>query len=274
MKNFFCLFCAWIVFLSACSTSTPPSESPSKEPQGNTATPTPPSESPSKEPQGNNNVPEELSHTKNYESVADLIKGFSNDFSDDILRDIDEMQSEDGGGSFRKFVENRKTAKNLHIPYFNNSPMPTREKDEYSNIALFINELFKQPSIWFYPPAGESNAYIAVTYLETLLSDEIIREANEKGCSWLLKQIDPEFLNVDNLKSYPEYEKTIKSIYEKEIALQKKHVKAVIREFYDDSRQLIFFVYDGLLIRVCADPEFSTPDWFKSIDFRPVELLK
>ena len=215
---------------------------------------------------------EPVMNALDYDTVNDLCNGILTDFEEEFFQEYEGKIGSKKGRPFREFITNRKTEKTIIVPYFKDEQIVLRDEAGYSNIALFTSELFGQPSIWFFPLIDKSNTYIAITYLDMLLSDEIIEEAKEKGGSWLLKQIDSTFPNADNYRWNAEYISSFKNIYEKEFILQNKKVKAMVREDYGDTRLLLFFSYDDLLIRMCIEPKNMTAEWLESLDFRPVEL--
>jgi len=257
MKKLMCMFSMLALILCSCS----PFSQSSGEKQPDSAN-----------SQLSEGTPPPLMNPLEYDTVGDLSRGISKGFSETDLQDIEKEEAGEKRGAFRAFIENRKAQNNLYVPYIKDKPITLRDEEGFSNILLFPSEIHRQPTIWFFFLAGGSNSFINTTYVDSFLSQDTMKEANEKGYSWLIKQIDPAMLNVDNLKSFPEYADTIKDIYEKEIILKKKKVEATIYEYYDDPRLHVYFVYDNLLIRVTSMPETLTPEWYECLDFKPVPL--
>ena len=101
-------------------------------------------------------------------------------------------------------------------------------------------------------------------YYERALQDE----ANEKGASWLIAQINPEGINVYNYKTHLSNDKTV---YEKELKMGDRDVLAMVIDSSDESEMGMYFVYDDILSSVWGSSEFLD-DILADITFREVSL--
>lgn len=58
-----------------------------------------------------------------------------------------------------------------------------------------------------------------------------------------------------------------KNLYNKQLNLNDRKVTALVTEYKEDTRDIIFFVYEGLLVLVRCNPEVWTEDWFDGLSF-------
>ena len=95
------------------------------------------------------------------------------------------------------------------------------------------------------------------------MTEILLDEANEKGASWLLRQISPGAANVHNYEEH-QIDGRITTVYEKKIQLGDRDVLALIRG------TAMFFVYDDILVNtsVSETMEAFLPD----ITFQEVSL--
>jgi len=96
------------------------------------------------------------------------------------------------------------------------------------------------------------DSYIA---FDTMYYDRtLLNEANEKGASWLIAQINPEGVNVHNYERYITDDISF-AVYEKEVQLGDRSVLGMIIDIGNESIG-IYFVYDDILIVVWGNAEF------------------
>jgi len=155
------------------------------------------------------------------------------------------------------FVEKLKSQKNF-VPCLNGQTIDFRNKEGFSNIALFVCESYNLPWIFYYPnvPTGE-NFYIKITYLP----ENILNEQKDPTASEVIKKLSPNSPNINNLGDQH------KSIYNQTLKLSDREVTALVIEYKTDSRNSIFFVYEDLLVQVRCDPEVWNAQWFSALSF-------
>ena len=199
-----------------------------------------------------------------YDSVNDLIKGMSNDFKKEFLQEYEDFYGEAKGVVFKEFIAKSKNGSTpLYIPYYQGKEIEFRNKEGFSNIAVFPSELYGQPWIWFFPEYEKTDIFsIAIMYLD----DDIKAIANEKGAPWLMEQMNPNGKG-DNIKPYPLYD----DISTREIAVKGKTSQVLIGQYKDDTRINIWIVCDDVLARIIANPEVAY-DWVKELSFEKVSL--
>ena len=178
-----------------------------------------------------------------------------NEFFSEINDDISAI----GNEYFQTFFKsvNEKTL-SLMIPYYNNEKITLRNRDGYSNITLFPQELYLFPWIWFHCTVEDYYVTIKTTYPENLS----LRE-DELSASQFIKQIFPDAPNVDTFESHENY----KSVYEKELKLKDKNVTAMIAEVKNDERITAFFIYDDMLVIITAKAEFINGSYLENLNF-------
>jgi len=199
-----------------------------------------------------------------YNSVGEFITGISNDFTNSVLQEYESYHGKNKGDILKGFIENLKNGSTpLYIPYYQGKEIEFRNKEGFSNIAVFPSELYGQPWIWFFPEYEKTDIFsIAIMYLD----DDIKAIANEKGAPWLMEQMNPNGKG-DNIKPYPLYD----DISTREIAVKGKTSQVLIGQYKDDTRINIWIVCDDVLARIIANPEVAY-DWVKELSFEKVSL--
>ena len=162
------------------------------------------------------------------------------------------------GEAYTSFLEKIEANRSVPQPMLDNKSITYRNKEGFSNITFFVNELYGLPWIWYFPSVSTGeNFYISVTYLP----DSIIGKQKIMTASEVIKELSPNSANIDNLGKQHE------SIYNHQIMLSDREVTALIIEYKEDTRDSIFFVYDDLLVLVRCDSEVWSEQWFSSLSF-------
>lgn len=197
-----------------------------------------------------------------YESVEELYIGLR-DFDSDDLNNISFIENEymedtrnktfvskdeEKNGIFGDMRNKLLTERTLMMPYYKGEKIPFRNKEGSSNIKLYAADYARKPIINF------SNEIDGVYFIfhTTYFDDALITDANEKGASWLISQINPEGVNVDTYKKINlEFGINI-SVYEKEFRLGDRYVLATIIDETPNGVNSIglYFVYDDILVFV------------------------
>jgi len=173
--------------------------------------------------------------------------------------------------------------KTLIMPFYRGEQAPLYIYESIGSTAIYLDPsaLSRKPEITY----GVNIEGLHLTIKTCFYDKSLVKEANEKGASWLKSQLQSDGLNVYNYERFvkedkettlPEYRYDW-TVYEKEYRLGDRDVKAMV---VDDSLRkgappliTIYFVYDDMLINVRCNPE--TVDIEKiltEITFRKVYL--
>lgn len=160
------------------------------------------------------------------------------------------------GEAYTSFLEKIEANRSVPQPMLDNKSITYRNKEGFSNITFFVNELYGLPWIWYFltVSTGE-NFYIAITYLP-----DGERQRNMTA-SEVIKELSPKSANIDNLGDQHE------SIYNKQMKLYDREVTALVIEYKEDTRDSIFFVYEDLLVMVRCNSDVWSDQWFSTLSF-------
>ena len=178
-------------------------------------------------------------------------------------------EAEEINGIFGNMRNQLLVEKTIMVPYYRNKPVPRYSMEEAYYILLSESYYCRKPWIEF---ACEVNGvYFG---FDTMYYDKkLLDEANQKGASWLMSQIDHDGLNVYNYKQHNAKDGTNVIVYEKEFRLGDRDVLAMIMdctldEFYSLG---VYFVYDDILVCVwnrIENLETILPDiTFREVNF-------
>lgn len=160
------------------------------------------------------------------------------------------------GEAYTSFLEKIEANRLVPQPMLDNKSITYRNKEGFSNITFFVNELYGLPWIWYFPTVSTGeNFYIAITYLP-----DGERQRNMTA-SEVIKELSPNSANIDNLGKQHE------SICNRQIALGDREVTALIIEYKEDTRDSIFFVYEDLLVMVRCNSDVWSDQWFSTLSF-------
>ncbi len=196
--------------------------------------------------------------TFSFDSYKDMIKAFFNDDtnSSSAIQELKKHMDE----SYTHFVDSVNTDKSFPQPFIDNKPITYRNKEGFSNITFFVNELYELPWIWYFPhvSTGE-NLYISMTYLQDS------EKQRNMTASEVIKKLSPDSANIDNLGTQHE------NIYNKQMKLNDREVTALVMEYKEGTRDSIFFVYDDFLVHITYNSEVWSEQWFSSLSFKSVK---
>ncbi|MDR0491934.1 MAG: hypothetical protein LBH28_11895 [Oscillospiraceae bacterium] len=204
--------------------------------------------------------------TFSFSSVEELCRSLANDFTDEILTEIESAERTEFKGTFREFLEGRRREDRVYVPYCKEEMVPLENREGYSNVTLLPSEALLQTWIWFHCRVNGEDVIIKMMYLD----DGIVQDANNKGCSWFLSQSSFEVPNVHNIESFPRYKK----IYEKEIKLKDRTANALVYEVVDDPRDSVSFIYDDIMVTILykSESRVINDEWFSQLSFKPVPI--
>ena len=160
------------------------------------------------------------------------------------------------GETYTSFLEKIEANRSVPQPMLDNKSITYRNKEGFSNITFFVNELYGLPWIWYFPTVSTGeNFYIAITYLP-----DVERQRNMTA-SEVIKELSPKSANIDNLGDQHE------SIYNKQMKLNDREVTALVIEYKEATRDSIFFVYEDLLVMVRCNSDVWSDQWFSTLSF-------
>ena len=89
------------------------------------------------------------------------------------------------GEAYTSFLEKIEANRSVPQPMLDNKSITYRNKEGFSNITFFVNELYGLPWIWYFPTVSTGeNFYIAITYLpdgerqRNMTASEVIKESS------------------------------------------------------------------------------------------------
>ena len=187
-----------------------------------------------------------------YDEMLSAFLTYDSNKSSYTIQDYKLMLGEAYTGFLAKIEANRSVPQ----PMLDNKSITYRNKEGFSNITFFVNELYGLPWIWYFPTVSTGeNFYIAITYLP-----DVERQRNMMA-SEVIKELSPNSANIDNLGKQHE------SICNRQIALGDREVTALIIEYKEDTRDSIFFVYEDLLVMVRCNSDVWSDQWFSTLSF-------
>ena len=225
--------------------------------------------------------------TYSFNTIEELYQGLR-DFNSDELQDIRRLESyrmedtqrrthvtddELENGIFGDLLIKLLKEGTVMVPYYQGREIPCDEREGITSIMLSESGDCWKPWIGYFGKIGDDNTRINTMYYDRTLLDE----ANEKGASWLLNQIDPTVVNIHNYEKYNS-DSVFINVYEKVIRLSDRDVKAMVIEYintadvYTNDEITIYFVYDDILVCALGYTKFMEtilPD----ITFQEVSLV-
>ena len=187
-----------------------------------------------------------------YDEMLSAFLTYDSNKSSYTIQDYKLMLGEAYTGFLAKIEANRSVPQ----PMLDNKLITYRNKEGFSNITFFVNELYGLPWIWYFPTVSTGeNFYIAITYLP-----DGERQRNMTA-SEVIKELSPNSANIDNLGKQHE------NICNRQIGLGDREVTALVIEYKEDTRDSIFFVYEDLLVMVRCNSDVWSDQWFSTLSF-------
>jgi len=165
----------------------------------------------------------------------------------------------------------------LMVPFYQGEQLPLRDREGFANITVFESMAVRKPWIVYHGLIDDEPIFFETMYYDRSLMDE----ANEKGASWLLSQINPDGTNVYNFEEN-QIDGMTTTVYEREISLGDRNVLAMASDaVFDDGEfsTIFYFVYDDILVIVWrASPDFLEAALpyitFQEVDFSTNKPLR
>ena len=196
--------------------------------------------------------------------VRQSIRDKENQYKEDTLSKTLVTDEERKNGIFENLRNRLLREETLMVPYYLDKEIPPDNRKGYSGISLLGSYFCRKPWIFYSGVIDDTPIGFYTMYYDKNLLDE----ANKKGASWLISQINPEGINIHNYDKYYPY---VSRLYEKNIQLGDREVISMVIEVNDDPEISIYFVYDDILVSVCRKPEFLEAV-LPEITFREVSL--
>ena len=196
-------------------------------------------------------------YSYDYESYDDIYGALTNSFSPKYIQ----LRLEQNNCSelYQQTLSDFASGEiQVALPQINGENINLRNREGFSNITLFTNELYNLPWIWYHCLVNQQNLTVSIAYLNVLDRAEL-----DSATSYyeVLKIISPNAPSPDNYKKSASY----KIIYEKEITLGNgKTATAMIYELKTDPRIYICLYWDGLLVKLCGDEALLTEDFLQT----------
>ena len=122
----------------------------------------------------------------------------------------------------------------------NGEPMPYQNKEGFSNITFFPREWCDMPWIWYFCSVGNETVTVRITYPDCVNEDIDY----SKNCSEILKELDPNAVNIDNYRYYRSY----KNVSLQTVRIASGEVSALIYEYKNEERVSILYCFEGAMI--------------------------
>jgi hypothetical protein len=197
-----------------------------------------------------------------YQSVDELCSDLATAFDEQALEEIEVAESMGGQevGTFRRFLTDRQAKNRLLVPYFKEEIIPFRYKEESENITIHALAGIISPPIWYYGAIDNEKILIITRYL----NDDETEAVDGKSASWYLRKHYPGVRNVGKCKFFS---KKFKGVYEKELKLKERTVKALVNKYKNDTEISLRFIYDEMFVYISYDPKKISDEVFEDISF-------
>lgn len=188
--------------------------------------------------------------TVNFNTPAELMTFINSPEKSTELEDMKEVAPE-GYNYYINVIGAMRQSGSVMMPSLTDG-LRLRDREGFSNITFFGQELYGKPWIWYHCTYNEKNVTVRVMCGDALPEDI--------PCSEAIKNIAPNAPSPDNYGNYPSYSR----IYDTQIALESGNVNAMISELADSDSMYVYFVCDGRLICLSADKQTLTDEFFGS----------
>jgi len=197
-----------------------------------------------------------------YESFDDLQKALYKEGEEEISIFFSEKGAPSEKVENMKIFVEKLRAKNLPVPCMSGEPIELRNREGYSDISLFLSDLYALPGLYYHPKVSTGeNFYIQMTYVP----DDVAATVENLTSSEVIKKLSPNSPNIDQLGEQHE------KIYNQTVTLFDREVTSLVIEYKTDSRNSVKFVYGEWLIEVRCDPAVWDAEWFSTLSFESFE---
>ena len=174
-----------------------------------------------------------------FQTYEEMLKSFipSNGSQDD---NGNSGYTEIFGETYFRFLKRIVSDESVPRPMQNGEPMPYQNKKGFSNIIFFPREWCNMPWIWYFCSVGNETVTVRITYPDCVNEDIDY----SKNCSEILKEIDPNAVNVDNYQKYRDY----KNVSLQTVRIASGEVSALVYEYKNEDRISVLYYFEGGMI--------------------------
>ncbi len=205
-------------------------------------------------------------HSFSYSCTDAVMEAVEQDFTEELLAEVEAKESAENKGVFRRTVENWKKH-GMYTPCIDGEPILYKDPESTGNVSLFAKDLYDMPAL-YYHPAEEKISYLVVQYLD----EELAQAAQENGTVWVLNQLNPFADEESGILVYPSYD------YAEEAQVNVGGVmrQAVIGRDFSDERTFCHFVYEDLLVKAACtiDEDADISSVLSSLTFQKENSLQ
>ena len=176
-----------------------------------------------------------------FDSYRAMIRGFQ---KWGLLPGSDSIQGikDNMGEAYAKFVDKVKADGDFPQPMLGDQPIPYQNKEGFSNITFFANELYGMPWVWYHCLVDGERVNVQITYPSCLG----IEVNPAKNASEMLEAIAPNAVNLDNFGDRPSY----KAVYLQNIPMASGNVSVLVYELKNSQKKIYTFFMGEALVMV------------------------
>ena len=185
----------------------------------------------------------------------DSYEGMIRDFKKSgLLAGSESIQGIKGsmGETYSAFVDKVAQDGAFPRPMLNSQLIPYQNREGFSNITFFPNELYGLPWVWYHCLVEGERVNIQITYPAC----KGVAVDPAKDVSEMLKAIAPNAVNPDNYKDRPNYE----AVYLQSIPMATGEVGVLVYELKDRT-MYTFFMGDAMVIVTDYEGVMTHPLW-------------
>lgn len=143
----------------------------------------------------------------------------------------------------------------MMIPYYGGKPAVLRMTEGFPAVSIFETGHLNRMWIWYFMKLNGETISAEISDL----SEEEIELAKTASCSEFIKAIFPEAVNVDNYRSYENYE----SAYEQDSVIGGAATSTLVLQA-KNGKTYTYFVSNGYLVHLSAPTGFITEEWLRN----------
>ncbi|MBO5512665.1 MAG: hypothetical protein J6B24_13100 [Clostridia bacterium] len=156
------------------------------------------------------------------------------------------------GETYAAFVDKVAQDGEFPHPMLNGQPIPYQNREGFSNVTFFPDELYGLPWVWYHCLVEGERVNIQITYPAC----KGVAVDPAKDVSEMLKAIAPNAVNPDNYKDRPNYE----AVYLQSIPMATGEVGVLVYEL-KDRIMYTFFMGDAMVIVTDYEGVMTHPLW-------------
>ena len=150
----------------------------------------------------------------------------------------------------------------LLIPHFSGKEIGLRDEVDLPRISVFTSELYHLPWIWYHCKVNGQYFRVHISYID-VLEHPALKEC--ETALEVLSVIAPSAPSPSNFQKIPNY----RSVYEKDIVVGDRAVRAVVAEVKDRPREYVQYYMDGVLVILDGETQFFTDEFLAAFSLEP-----